>query len=874
MRTKNKSASLIALVLVVGLILTTCGPTPEPEVILETVVETVVVEGQAQVIEKEVTTVVKETVQVEVEKEVMVTPEPVARKGAWVDTMIFTSIDETPNAIAQLQAGVLDIYAGFSEDPDSFATVQADPSLTYGLAYGSWDSILSNPHGPTCNDGRLNPFGVAKFREATNFLVDRDYVVQEILGGLAVPKWVPLVSAYPDYALYADLVRPIETQYPYDFDKANELITAEMEAMGATKGADGKWQYNDQPVVIIGLIRSEDEREDIGNYFSNQLEALGFTVYRQIRTRSELAPIWQQSDPADCEWHWYTAGNYYPVVVRNDGPTFSWNYTTRAGNTTTEQNFNPTPELDALALRLETNDYASAEERRELFAQALPLALEDSAYMFIIEPLSFAPWKADLIVSSDLSSGVGGSQLWPYTIRWRDREGGTVRSAQSGILTGPWNPIAGHNWLQELMLIRATMDDSVLYDPYTGFVWPQRIERAEVVAEEGLPVTQSLDWMTLSFEPQINVPPDAWVDWDAASQTFITAAEKHPEGITAKTKTTIYYPSELWDIEWHDGSSLDLSDFVLNLIMYLDQAKTESPIYDETAVSTYDSLMSHLKGVRIVSEDPLVVETYDDLFEMEAELMLTYNIQKFFPTTNTGPLAWHSFAPGYLAEANQELAFSANKSTALGVDWTNMINGPSLEILKNYLDQAQAEGFIPYEPTLGQYITADEVEARYRNMQEWYTRKGHFWVGTGLFYLEQVNAVEGSVVMERNPDFPDPSNKWDRFGEMKIAVVDVTGPARVTTGEEATFEAYVTFRDAPYPSTDVNYVSYLLYDGAGNLVGTGEAELVADGQYKATLAADMTQQLPVGAGKIEFAVVPTVVSKPTFAAYEFVVAAP
>ena len=90
------------------------------------------------------------------------------------------------------------------------------------------------------------------------------------------------------------------------------------------------------------------------------------------------------------------------------------------------------------------------------------------------------------------------------------------------------------------------------------------------------------------------------------------------------------------------------------------------------------------------------------------------------PPPTTGPLAWHTYVPAYLAESNNELAFSTNKSTALGVDWTNYIAGPSLEIMKKYLDQAEAETFIPYAPTLGKYITADDAKARYANIQKWY----------------------------------------------------------------------------------------------------------------------------------------------------------
>jgi hypothetical protein len=34
---------------------------------------------------------------------------------------------------------------------------------------------------------------------------------------------------------------------------------------------------------------------------------------------------------------------------------------------------------------------------------------------------------------------------------------------------------------------------------------------------------QDLDWFTLNFVPSIDVPRDAWIDWDAVGERFITA---------------------------------------------------------------------------------------------------------------------------------------------------------------------------------------------------------------------------------------------------------------------------------------------------------------------------------------------------------------
>jgi hypothetical protein len=76
----------------------------------------------------------------------------------------------------------------------------------------------------------------------------------------------------------------------------------------------------------------------------------------------------------------------------------------------------------------------------------------------------------------------------------------------------------------------------------------------------------------------------------------------------------------------------------------------------------------------------------------------------------------------------------------------------------------------------------------------------------------------------------------------------------------------------PYPQADIKEVKVLLYDASNEVVYSGLAEVVADGQYAVVLPADVTANLAAGANKLEVAVVPIVVAVPTFASLEFVTA--
>lgn len=821
--------------------------------------------------------VIRETVEVQVpvEQQVLVTPTapPVDRRGGWLDQIVVVEEPSTEAAVSRLEAGELDVYAFAAADPEVLQRLKSTPGLSPITAIGTNDDITFNPVGPTFPaTGKLNPFSVARIREAMNWLIDRNYIAQEVMGGLGLPRYIPLVGGLPEYARYIVKARELEAKYAYNPDKAREVITAEMQALGATL-ADGKWTFNGEPVEIIGLIRTEDERRDIGDYVATQLENLGFTVRRDYKNAAEASPIWLRGDPANGEFHYYTGGWVVTNVSRDDGNYFDAYFNPRGRPNPLWQAYTPSPEFDEVSSRLFRNDFDTLAERDQLFERALELAMEDSSRIWVVDELSYSPVKSDVRLASDLAGGVQGAWLWPFTLRREGQVGGALTLANASILTDPWNPIAGSNWVYDAMLQRGTGEIPTMPDPFTGLAWPQRIERAEVVAQAGLPINKTLDWVTLDFEPQIQVPADAWLDWDAAAQQFVTAGQRNPEGLTAKVKVTVYFPENLYDVKWHDGSRYSLADLVMYWIQLFDQAKPESAIFDEAAVPAYETFQASFRGFRIVQEQPLVLEYYSDQYYLDAEINVSNpNWFLFFPYYTQGPGAWHNLAPAIMAEANNELAFSADKADAREVEWTSFIGGPSLAILEAKLNQAIAERYIPYAPTLSQYITAEEAQARYANLQEWYRRHNHFWVGTGAYFVDKVFPVEGTMILKHNPLFLDAANKWERFSVPQIAAVEMDGPGRTAIGQEAVYDVFVTFDEAPYAVDDIAEVKYLVFDAEGALAGTGQAAAVEDGHWQVTLGSDLTSKLQSGSNRLEVAVVSKLVSSPSFASFDFVTA--
>jgi peptide/nickel transport system substrate-binding protein len=781
-----------------------------------------------------------------------------ARTGAWVDQVVFTGQDSAEAAVTQIQAGDIDIYAYSVSDPALFDVVKNDANLGYTTAFGSYTELTMNP---VLNfaDGRLNPLGDPIIREAVNWLVDREYIAKEIYGGLANVKVSTLNSAFPDYALYIDTMRAIENKYAFNLEKATQVISDEMTVLGAEM-VDGKWMFDNAPVTLIAIIRTEDERKEIGDYASSQFETVGFTVDRQYKTRSEASPIWNQSNPEDGLWNFYTGGWITTAVSRDDATNFGYFYTALGGAGPLPQHEITTPEFQTVCDKLWTNDFASMDERGTLFKTALELSLQHSGRVWLVDQVSFSPMKANLAVTYDLAGGVAGAQMWPYTLRFKDSEGGTVKWAQPGVLVEPWNALAGSNWIYDQTPMRATQDYGAIFNPYTGLLLPQRIESAAIVAKTGLPIGKTLDWVTLDFADTIEVPADAWADWDATTQTFIPAGA----GVTANIKSTVVYPADLFTtVKWHDGSPISVGDFVMYMIMLFDPGKPESAIYDEAQAPNVDAFLSHVKGIKITSTDPLTIEFYDDMYLLDAE----NNVATFWPNYGYGSVSWSAHAIGIMADAAKELAFSTDKAGILEVEWMSYIAGPSLDILTKNLAQAATDKYIPYAATLGQYVTADEAAARYANLQAWYAARGHYWVGLGPFFLYSVFPVEKTLLLQRNPDFVDPADKWAGFAAPKIPVVDLTGPASVKIGDEATFDVMVSFDNAPYPQAELAGVKYLVYDATGALVTVGEATFVADGQYQIKVP---TSALAAGSNKIEVAVTSKLESIPAMGSVEFV----
>jgi len=798
------------------------------------------------------------------------------RSGALLDEIVFLRETDLGRVTGLIESGSHQLFSQGISSPTVVNRLRDSVYADVDLAFGTSSELTLNPAGPELGDGSLNPFASPKIREALNWLIDRRHVAEELYGGLAVPRTLPLSTAFPDYARLAEVARELELHYAHDPERARAAIDAGMDELGARREG-GRWTWRGEPVRLRLLIRTEDERRRVGDYLANLLQDEGFEVERRYRTAEEASRLWIATDPAAGHWHLYTGAWISIVIQRDQADNFSFYYTPRGRAEPLWQAYRPAPEFDALADRLSRRDYRDWEERQAMMAEALALALADSSRVWLVDQLNASARAANVEVAADLAGGVSGSALWPYTLRYTDRLGGRMVVGLPGLLGEPWNPVAGSNWAFDRMIIRATQDPVVLPDPYTGLYHPQRITRAEVAVEQGVPVEHTLEWLEVTREASIAVPDEAWVDWDALHGRFITAEEAHPEGLSARTRVRVHYDADLFERPWHDGSPLSPADIVLPWILDFERASEASPLFDPAHLATFEAFRRHFRGWRILSTDPLVIEIYSDQIFPDAESIVAARAPS--------PLPWHVLMLGILGERRGELAFSSNKADRQRVDWLSLVAGPSLPALARLLELARGGHDLPYEAALGEWLVPGERERRFESLAAWHEAFGHFWVGSGPYRLHSVHPVEGSVVLRRFEGYRDPADRWLGLSTAPIPELVLDGPLVVAAGDDpgagalaaggaegreaAVFRLSVTVEGEPYPEEAIHEVNYLLFDGQGALAQRGEASSLGDGEWRVLLDAETLAALGSGANSLELAVTSRWVALPAFASHVF-----
>jgi peptide/nickel transport system substrate-binding protein len=226
---------------------------------------------------------------------------------ACVDTAVFRVIPEASTRVAALLAGEVDIIQNVPSELVS--TLEQVPGIQIKTAAGT------SPEWMELNVNKA-PFDDVRVRQAMNYAIDRQLLIDAIFGGKAVLLAGPL-SPYNNYAS--------KTLKPYEFntEKALALLA---EAGWKDSNGDGMLDKNGQNFSFT--IDTEEDFRPISEAVANQLRAIGIDASVRIWEWSVIKPLllagerqafldnWGDSafDPVghmEAKWHGYVEGTTY-----------------------------------------------------------------------------------------------------------------------------------------------------------------------------------------------------------------------------------------------------------------------------------------------------------------------------------------------------------------------------------------------------------------------------------------------------------------------------------------------------------------------------------------------------------------------------------
>tara|TARA_Y100000780_G_scaffold227791_1_gene244159 strand:- start:2098 stop:5082 length:2985 start_codon:yes stop_codon:yes gene_type:complete len=737
-------------------------------------------------------------------------------KGPYVDEIQFIHYLDESIAVQEVKASNLDFYF-FRMPLELVSASKNDPNVRVYESIGGSYSILLNPAPDPVG---LNPFSIQEVRYAMNYLINRQFIVNEILKGFGSPMFSAFSQFEPDYLILIDIVESLGFNYNPQF--AQNMITKAMEKEGAVKGVDNKWYFNNEPIEIKFMIRSDDPRRNaVGELISSELEKIGFIVSKDFGDLNKAFTVVYGSDPQEWKWHLYTEGwGGRAAFVRYDTAIGAQMYAPWYGNMPGFQidgywNYEH-EDLNRITQHILTGNFTSKNERDQLLRDAVEIGVNESVRIFVaslIDPY-IASSKMNGIVN-DFSAGVT-SRFTLIDGRIEDKDNLKVGVKQ--IYQGAWNPVGGFRDVYANRIWMGITDPGSFRNPYTGDV---------------IPVRTSWEVMTAGPNGKLNVPSDAVV-WDTVNEEWISVGSD----VNATSKVTY----DLTYSKWHHGIEMDDNDILYSIYFTfewgINEGENDHTIDPEYTPQT-EPVVKTIKGIKFLSDDK--VELYIDYWHFDEGEIASY----------LG--AWSSM-PWEITTAMERIvmdggaAFSKAAADSKNVDWLSLIITSNANKMKNTLIQLKHDNFVP--EALRHSVNVDDVVKRYDASIKWIDEKKHAIISNGPFYLQNYNAEARTITIKafRDSSYPYEVGKWREFEEAKIATIrNVDPPLSINKGSTIAITGEIQIETDP---SNVQ-IFYFMKNMDGNIIVSDMIKPSSNGKFQIELSKSDTTKLSSGPNQLK-----------------------
>lgn len=771
-------------------------------------------------------------------------------------------------------------YEGISDDWKS--------NLGTARSVGSYNNLFFNPYfdteleEPVAQPGgnwEFNPFGDRQIRRATQWLIDREHIIEDMYGGYGMARYTPIGPNDPGYNEY---IRPVVEDMGItvtgDRDRASDMIQEAMEyweenlETGELRREDGMWQYRGpdqdwETITIEAIIRIEDERRMIGEYFCDLLEDEGFDTNRNFWDRRQAIVTAFYSDPADMQYHFYTGGwlastaakyqywampqMYSPFYAYMPGSQIPglWQYED-ASLEMGEIN-ETVAELDEVGEALYLQRVEDEEEYWELNAEMAEMGMMESVRVFIMDSLDFYPYNAERVGAFATDAVTGYSDI--YTMRTMKTEDGSFVggqfSSEGNLYMDNWNNYGGLSDVYGQQQKRLTHDYGVYYHPSTG-------EPIDMRAETN--VEHDFNWEEGELEKNVDVPEEAVV-YDPLEN------EWEEVGGDVKAASAVTYDWNFDEVtqNWHSGHEMTNMD-IAHVLGFMWRTAYETAEEPEWYISEIAGLnrpwLENIQGIEWHGEREGFTVYGDYAFPIESMISQYYSVSHYEPWQVTHA-AMHNVVGSEYAPGDTTYGWS----TGTAEEWIHFLSASHaddfVDTLQNMVD-AGIDGIPPYlrednglpfgynESDLDRF--EDEVQA----IADFVDEYRHINIGNGPFMVTDFDEDDMTMSFERfsqEDGYPWPEDYWeDKLIVRRLEFTGITSPSVINQGDAVDVSAsgriVETYpqRLRRSPTDDDNAtVGWRLEDADGNLVEEGDATF-SNGRYGFELSSSLTEGLEAG----------------------------
>ena len=480
---------------------------------------------------------------------------------------------------------------------------------------------------------------------------------------------------------------------------------------------DGFWHFNDQRMDLKFIVRTEDERWDIGNDLRANLETLGFSVTLLPRQFGPAIFTVYGTDPELFEWHLYTEGWGRGAPQRYDFGNINSMCSPWLGNMPGWQEVGfwqyESPELDELGQRIFTGDFDGLEERNRLYVETTEKCLEESVRIWVVTAVNNLPAVSDIEgITEDVISGP--RSFW--TLREAHIPGNTdeLNVGNLWVWTNrtTWNP-----WAVSATCTATTSGTTCVTRP-----WPLTRSRASPS-----PSARTTRWRPPAPAPAWTCPRTPLRGTRARAHG---AACPRTRARPARSRSTTRSTSS------RTGTTAGRSPWRTSSTPSPRRSTWSTtrrrPNIEVSISTTSKPFTDTFRGFRITDDNRL--EVYVDYWHFVDDYIAQYaNISGV-------SMPWEVLAAmDDMVFEQRIVAYSDTAAARFNVDPISLVLDRFARLTRNTLRDFAEDNSLPdnvFDVNGASLVSDEEASERYAAAIEWFSDKGHMIISNGPYLLE------------------------------------------------------------------------------------------------------------------------------------------